>query len=191
MTRQISWSLAVTPGVVRNPTLRTGEFQSYLNWMGRYWDIAFPYQPNPSLARINLVIARVAVMESDIARRIIYMSNTHRFGSSYQQCRLLCHEFFHLAGGPSHLGQPHIMSTNGGTAGNFTMADCGYMRAYPWRSALRPWSEPNAMLNAFAPPKALFGVADESDELPDSHTCKCKQGLLCSIQRMFTKEPWV
>jgi len=183
--RQISWSLAVTPGVARNPTARTKEYQTYLGWMSRYWNIDFPYQPNPALARINLVFARVAVMEADIARRIIYISDRHGFGSSYQQCRLLCHEFFHLAGGAAHIGQPHIMSANAGTAGNFTQQDCNYMRAYAWRGALRPWLEPSAMATRFLPLKLPLVGDDWDVELPilggpielsgtDSETCGCK-----------------
>jgi len=183
--RQISWSLAVAPGVARNPTARTKEYQTYLGWMSRYWNIDFPFQPNPAAARINIVFARVAVMQADIARRIIYVSDRHIFGSSYQQCRLLCHEFLHLAGGANHLPQPHIMSVNAGTAGNFTMADCGYMRAYGWRGAARPWLEPNAMATRFAAMKSIEETEDDSplavysgvlELLEHSHSdaCGCK-----------------
>jgi hypothetical protein len=187
--RQISWSLAVAPGVGRNPTVRTKEFQSFLNWISRYWYIDFPYQPSPALARINFVFARVAVMETDIARRITYISDRHKFGSVYQQCRLLGHEFFHMPGGWRHLGLPHIMHAAGGTAGNFTQADCAYMSAYPWRSGLRPWHEPNAMAAQFQsvksiaeedvtedPPLPVFtGVIELSEQANvDTSVCRCR-----------------
>jgi hypothetical protein len=193
MARQITWALATKRGVAYNPKFKFNEIQLYLNFLSRYWDIVFVRQTDYASARIKFLNTNAAsVMETNIGARECYISSYFNFANnSYWSCRALTHEFMHMAGGPNHLGQPNIMAANGGSAGNFTQADCNYMRAYGWRSAVRPWQEPNAMKTAFTAVKAFYGVDMEEPVLPENPTCKCKQGLLCSVQKMFTKEPWV
>jgi len=194
--RTITWSLATDRNVGYNPTYRFNEVQRHFDCMSRYWAIKFVRQTDYASARVKLLnTSRAAVMQADIGNRIIQISSYFRFGSSYQQCRLLCHEFMHLAGGPSHLGQPHIMATNGGTAGNFTQQDCNFMRAYAWVNATRPWQQSNAMRDAYAvAPKsvnALMASDFESEDMLDSHVCNCSRDWVTAIKQSLSITPWV
>jgi hypothetical protein len=194
--RTITWALATDRKVGYNPTYRFNEIQRHLDFMSRYWAIRFVRQTDYASARVKVLnTAQAAVMQSDIGNRVIKISSYFRFGSSYQQCRLLCHEFMHLAGGPAHLGQPHIMATNGGTAGNFTQQDCNFMRAYAWRSTTRPWLQPNAMADAYGVPVRAANLTGElhSDFEIDSEVpaCSCKRNWVTAIQQSLTLGPWV
>lgn len=189
--RTITWVLATDRNTGYNPTYRFNEIQRHFDFMSRYWAIQFVRQTDYASARVKVInTAQAAVMQSDIGNRIIKISSYFRFGSSYQQCRLLCHEFMHLAGGPAHLGQPHIMATNGGTAGNFTQQDCNFMRAYAWRNTNRPWLQPNAMRDAYAVPvrEELNSNLEIDLEVP---VCNCSRSWATAIEQAFTPGPWI
>ena len=74
-----------------------------------------------------------------------------------------------MAGGRDHLVSPHLMSPDGGSVGNFTEADYAYLKVYPDKSSRRPWLEPNAMRDAFAPKVKAFG----SFAMPEGFRCSC------------------
>ena len=189
--RTITWALATDRNVGYNPTYRFNEIQRHFDFMSRYWAIQFVRQTDYASARVKVLnTSQAAVMQSDIGNRIIKISSYFRFGSSYQQCRTLCHEFFHLAGGPAHLGQPHVMATNGGTAANFTQQDCNYMRAYAWRNTSRPWLQPNAMADAYVVPvrAELNSNLEIDSEIP---VCNCSRDWMTAIQQTFIPGPWI
>ena len=170
--RVITWGLATQQGVRYNPTYPFEEMQAYLDFMTQYKQISFKRVNDFTSARIkflNMPLAR-NTMQTDIAQRICKISSTFNFRrNSFACCGLTCHEFFHMAGGRDHLVSPHLMSPDGGSVGNFTEADYAYLKVYPDKSSRRPWLEPNAMRDAFAPKVKAFG----SFAMPEGFRCSC------------------
>jgi hypothetical protein len=184
MPRVITWALATQRGVAYNPTFLFNELQLYLNFIAEYKDVLFQRVSNYASSRIKFLNAPVRVMETNIPSFTCYISSYFNFGKNRAwSCRATDHEFMHMSGGPNHLPQPHIMSANAGTVGNFTVQDYNYLRAYADKSARRPWTEPNAIAQRFPQPARssyLDPLANESwdrfieetFEVPES-MCDC------------------
>lgn len=168
--RVITWGLATQKGVRYNPTYPFEEMQAYLDFISRYKLVKFQRVANYNDARIKFLNMPVAVMQTDISKFTCKISSSFNFGrNSYWCARATCHEFMHMAGGKNHIANPHVMAPDGGSVGNFTEADYGYLGVYKDKTTLRPWHEPNAMRDAFAPKVKAFG----SVAMPEGFRCSC------------------
>lgn len=202
--RIITWALATQRGVPYNPRYPFGEIQSYFNWIGEYKAVQYVRINDYNAARIKIINMPVSVMQTDIGRFTMKISSYFNFAmNSYWCCRATNHETFHMSGGGSHLPQPHVMATDGGTVGNFTERDCNYISVYPWKSNRRPWLEPNAMRDKFSkrtandyrqwtsrssspgrgdPPSISSGFPPEEVVLPEGY--QCRSGLIVTMDNI-------
>lgn len=152
MPRQITYAIASENGKY-NQSFRWDLIQEFLNFPCRYWDIQF--------VRVNKS-PRFWIIQSNKlngpgwmwARKSemkIWNHSSVNWGRDAVSCGCaLLHEFCHLAGSGNHLTDPKaLMRTYGGPINNYTPADANYMAPYAWKSSLRPWHEPTAMLDTF------------------------------------------
>jgi hypothetical protein len=168
--REITWGLATQRDVAYNPTYPFNEIQAYLNHISRYKQISYKRIANYNSARIKFLNMPVPVMQTDISKFTCKISSYFNFGrNSYWSARATCHEVCHMSGGRNHLPRPNIMAEDGGSVGNFTVADYLYLKAYPDKSPIRPWHEPNAMRDTFTPKGQPFG----SVVIPEGFKCSC------------------
>lgn len=168
--KEITWGLATQRGVAYNPTFPFEELQAYLNHISRYKAINYKRIADYNAARIKFLNMPVPVMQTDISKFVCKISSYFNFRrNSVWCCQGSCHEVFHMPGGKNHLPRPNIMAEDGGSLGNFSMADYAYLRAYKDKSTLRPWHEPNAIRDTFTPKGQPFG----SVPMPEGFKCSC------------------
>ena len=172
--KEITWGLATQRGVAYNSTFPVEEMQAYLNHISRYKAIKYNRIADYNASRIKFLNMPVAVMQTDISKFLCKISSYFNFRrNSVWSCQGTCHEVFHMSGGKNHLPRPNIMAEDGGSLGNFSMADYAFLRVYKDKSPLRPWHEPTAIRDTFTPKQ---GFAFEEVVLPEGFKCSCVDG---------------
>lgn len=125
------------------------EIDYFLSFMERYWNIDF--QRVPKGGSLQIIQANYQLQPNAFAwakGNTIYISPVANYGRNPRICGLVtCHEFGHCAGGSAHNSEAAgIMSSNGGTSGNFLQSDYRWWRAYKWKDgAKKPHEEPEEM----------------------------------------------
>ena len=180
MTRQITWSLHSENGRW-DTSFNVARISDYLNFLGRYWDIAFSRNND---GRIKYYIANqanpnIAASTSGFICRINYAYNFNVAGAINRDmlcAKVACHEFGHMCrSGGAHAGSPGLMDPNASMpTGNLAPVDYWWFDVYPRKAgALRPHEEPNAMRRAFIPgftASALASSGDDSLEFGCTHS---------------------
>ena len=182
--RQITWVLLVDRGAKENPTFRFDAIQRGLDYLAEYWALQFT-RTSSSKARIKFIASKSAggpgwVMWANRSRFEIRISPTFNFGSNLLTCAsAVVHEFMHLAGGTQHSPNAADVMYHALQPGKqITPRDGGYMSAYQWKGARRPWTEPNYFREKFAEP-ARMGVSAVGDPM----------NFGCDVQRTW-QEWW-
>jgi hypothetical protein len=126
-----------------------GEIDFFLSFIERYWNVDFVRVSKGG--SLQIIQANYQLQPNAFAwakGNTIYISPVANYGKNPRICGLVtCHEFGHCAGGSSHNSEAAgIMSSNGGTSGNFLQSDYRWWRAYQWRvGAKKPHEEPEEM----------------------------------------------
>lgn len=167
--RQISWVLLVDRGAKENPTFRFDAIQRGLDYLAEYWALQF-VRTSSSGARIKFIASKSSggpgwVMWANRSRFEIRISPTFNFGSNLLTCTsAVVHEFMHLAGGSHHSPNAADVMYHALQPGKqITPRDAGYMSAYQWKGARRPWTEPNYFREKFAEPVRRSSEDDASE----------------------------
>lgn len=172
--RQITWVLLIDRGARENPTFRWDGIQKGLDYLAEYWALQFPRVSTPA-ARIKFIASRSQggpnwAAWANRGNFEIRISPTFNFGNSLlASATTVVHEFMHLAGGSHHSPvKEDIMSPALEPGEQITVRDSQYMRAYAWKSARRPWNEPNYFRAKFTEGNRLFHTPEPQLVFPDS-----------------------
>lgn len=151
-----------------NGSFAFGDCDRALNALGRYWKVTF--KRVTSGGQYHIVQANFQLRnDPNVAEwtngNTTYVSPLFRFANATQCGMTTVHERLHTAGINNGSGGHHgqdggVMGPNGGWL--ILPSDYPYMARYPWRSALRPTSEPN-WFKDYLSKNAVLGADDESN----------------------------